>query len=665
MVPPPRLVDRDRDRLSDDLQAKLAQARPEDRFRVVVSFAGPGDAASARAAVGDFELHREFTIIHGFAATMTAAQIQALARKPDVLRIEEDFPVSIKLDAARHDFGADAAAANYGATGAGVGICIVDTGADPGHEQLDRAPIPFYDAINGQSTPYDDHGHGTHVASICCGDGVGGANAARYHGVAPGSGLRVAKVLDASGSGSDSQVISGIEWCVAQPGVRIISMSLGGPPTDGGDSLSQAVNSAVASGVTVVAAAGNEGDAPETVATPGAATGAIAVGAVAEWSAPAGAANHSEGIYLDAFSSRGPIPDGRTKPDIVAPGDSITAARAGTTTGYVTYSGTSMATPFVAGAVALALQANPGLNPAGLRLLLEGSAQDRGSPGKDNDWGAGLVDVNALVARAKGLADYQPTPFPAYNRVTDSVADGDTWMYPLQIATADLGVPIAASITAEGKTTCVLSFGNLCFYEQWLPDLDARLKDPTGAVVAESLCLLQGDCGMVGRQETLHVLPTQAGTYWIEVWPSADDVNLGKGGSFHLDLSKGPATGASPPPPPPPPLSLHVGDLDGSTLAIRRAWRASVSAGVHDGSEQPLAGAVITGTWSGGFSGTASCTTGIDGRCSVTSGKMSGSRTSVNFTVTQVTKSGYSYFPSQNHDPDGDSTGTAITVVKP
>ncbi len=98
-----QLVDRDGDRVSDGLQVAIAAARPGDLFRVIVTFSGPGNAAAARQAVGLFVLHHEFKIINGFSATMTAAQIRGLARQPGVFRIEEDFPVSIKLDAARAD----------------------------------------------------------------------------------------------------------------------------------------------------------------------------------------------------------------------------------------------------------------------------------------------------------------------------------------------------------------------------------------------------------------------------------------------------------------------------------------------------------------------------------------------------------------------------------
>ena len=208
------------------------------------------------------------------------------------------------MDAARADYGWRPLA-DLGVTGAGVTICIVDTGADR-HEQLDSKSIVWQDFVGTSTTPFDDHGHGTHVASIAAGDGVGGPNAAGFGGVAPSADLWVGKVLNAAGSGTESGIIEAIEWCADSPEVDVISMSLGSElPSDGTDALGIAANNAVASGTIVVAAAGNAGDTPDSMASPGAAADVIAVGAASSWSAPPGAQNHSLGIFLAPFSSRG------------------------------------------------------------------------------------------------------------------------------------------------------------------------------------------------------------------------------------------------------------------------------------------------------------------------------------------------------------------------
>ncbi len=436
------LTDQDGDGISDSLQLQIDQAAPGDKFDVIAIFTLPQPAAAARAAVGDFTVTREFSIINAFEATMTAAKIRALANTPGIFRIEEVFPVTANLDGAVTDFGAGDAAFDFAVDGSGpiqgqpVGICVLDTGADPGHEQLDGGKIvAFLDLINGQTTSYDDHGHGTHVASTAAGDGIGGINAAQYAGVAPAAVLYIGKVLDGSGSGPDSGVVSGVEWCAGQAGVHIISMSLGSAGlTDGLDALSLAVNCATdpdwaptcgpfgGSPKIAVVAAGNSGPSPVTVGSPGAAANAITVGAVSN---PSG---DGKGIYLAPFSSRGPTSDGRVKPDIAGPGVRIQAAQSGTAAGYTTLSGTSMATPFVAGVVALMLDAKPNLAKVSMatgqlpvdkiRDILAATAVDRGPDGpagpQDNEYGHGIIDAYAAVAQASGLAPgaYQPNDVP-------------------------------------------------------------------------------------------------------------------------------------------------------------------------------------------------------------------------------------------------------------
>ena len=110
---------------------------------------------------------------------------------------------------------------------------------------------------------------------------------------------------------------------------------------------------------------------------------------------------------------------------------------------------------------------------------------------------------------------------------------------------------------------------------------------------------------------------------------------------------------------------VHVGDLDGSTQRVGKNWKATVTITVHGASEQVVAGATVTGTWSGGTSGFGSCTTGTSGTCSIATGAISGSQGGATFTVTGVSSAGNTYDPTLNHDPDGDSTGTNITIARP
>jgi serine protease AprX len=533
------LADLNGDRISDGLGAAIGTAGPNDTFDVVVTWVGPVDVPRAEQAAGRISINRHFSAIDGFSATMTVAQIRALSRVPNVFRIEENFEVTATMDEATAEYGTDLAISAFGVDGSGVDVCVLDTGADFEHEQLDTRFGGWFDAINGQPTPYDDHGHGTHVASMLLGDGAGSSKAAQYRGVAPGATLWAGKVLSAAGSGSEAQIIAGIDWCIAN-GVDVISMSLGtSTGSDGQDALSQAVNGAVGAGIVSVIAAGNSGDGPESVGSPGAAADAITVGASSKISA---------GPYLAPFSSRGPTLDGRLKPDIAAPGVAITAADANTGTGYATYSGTSMATPFAAGTVALALQRNNGLTPAQVKANLAATAVDLGSVGPDNNWGAGLLDGYSFIDLADGSTAGRSLNLPSYQALSATVSNNGLWTTSFTLTPDDLSSPIAATILIDGQLECSLFLFGICFISEWSPDLDARLIDPNGQTLWLSECPLSGDCGSTGQQETIHVVPTVAGDYRLEVFPFSGSPNDGQGGPFTVDLFFGPIGGTTPPP---------------------------------------------------------------------------------------------------------------------
>ena len=664
-----RLADLDGDRLDDVLERHLGRTDPGSRHAVVVATDGSLSIAGARRVAGSFSVGRRLGIIDGFSARLTAGQIRRLASTPGVVRIDEDAVVQATMDAARADYGVEAARADLGLTGAGATICILDTGADPHHEQLDSKSIVWQDFVGTSTTPFDDHGHGTHVASIAAGDGVGGASAARFGGVAPAADLWVGKVLNAQGSGSESGIIDAIDWCVAAPEVDVISMSLGSElPSDGTDALGIAANNAVASGKIVVAAAGNAGDAPDSMSSPGAAADVIAVGASSSWSAAPGAQNHADGIYLAPFSSRGgPGFAADQKPDIVSPGVNVMAAKANTAAGYVVNSGTSMATPFTAGSVALALDAWTGgaPSPTEMQAAIEATAEDFGPAGKDPDWGAGLIDVLALTSFAAGTTG--ANPFPTHVHVAGSVPDSGEWTYEFDLSPDDLSVPIAASIILDGSCEDFLGFG--CLFG-WTPDIDAELYDPNGALLDVSVCAAieagdphPGPCA-IGRQETLQSMPTVAGTYLIRLFPFDGDPNLGQGGAFDLDLSTGPAGDGTPPPPPPPPPSMHVGDLDDTSITLTsKTWRARVQIRVHDEGDQALSGVVVRGRF--GPNGAAlTCTTGTAGACTLRR-DLKSTRLSIVFNVLGLSKASYTYVATDNHDPDGDSDGFRITVTRP
>jgi len=641
----PGLADLDRDGIGDGLGDRLARMPEGRRVQVLVTHDETFEPSDARAVVGAAGLGRRLRLIDGFSARLTPSQIRGLAAMPGVLRVEEDPVVHATMDGARVDAGADAARATYGVSGAGVELCVLDTGADPAHEQLDSRIVAFEDFIGTSTVAYDDNGHGTHVAAIAAGDGVGGAKAAGFRGVAPGASLAIGKVLNDKGTGTGSGIIAGIQWCVDR-GSDLISMSLAtSVGSDGLDAMSAAVDAAAAQGVLVVVAAGNSGDLPGTVGSPGAAARAITVGATAEFSSPLGAVNRSEGVFLAPFSSRGPTLDGRTKPDVVAPGVTITSARGGTSSGYVTYSGTSMATPFVAGSVALALES--GVPPASIKPWIRRTAHDRGAPGPDDEWGAGLLDALALVAWGAGTADVHP--MPTHLTIEGVVGAGETWTSTFEVGADATDVPIAATIVLDGSCTLPTPAG--CLDLEWTPDLDARLLGPGGGQLAESTCVAGADCG-AGRQETLTAMPTGPGTYTIEVYPWST-----QGGAFRLDLSSGPLVAPAPAP------VAWVADLDAVVRRVSAtSWRAAVTIEVHDGADLPVADARVRGRMGAGV--TRSCTTNEQGRCSVRRLVPIDQRR-VRFLVMRLRLEGATYLATGNRDPDGDSNGTRIIVRRP
>jgi subtilisin family serine protease len=291
-----------------------------------------------------------------------------------------------------------------GLTGRGVRVAVLDTGIDATHPDLNGNKVIEQSNFSDSPDLIDHFGHGTHVAATIAGTGAA-SNGARK-GVAFGASLLNGKVLDDGGFGTDDGVIAGMEWAAAH-GAKIANMSLGTfEPTDGTDPVSQAVNHLTAStGTLFVVAAGNAGPSAQSVSAPGAADAALTVGAV------------DVRDKLAGFSSRGPrIGDFAMKPDIVAPGvDIIEARAAGTSLGtpvgqfYTRLSGTSMATPHVAGAAAILLQQHPTWSAAQVKAALEETAAVLPSYSTYQQGGGRLDIAHAIGQRV--LADRNSLDF--------------------------------------------------------------------------------------------------------------------------------------------------------------------------------------------------------------------------------------------------------------
>ncbi|WP_371661068.1 S8 family serine peptidase [Streptomyces sp. NBC_00280] len=310
------------------------------------------------------------------------------------------------LDRSVPQIGAPAAwAAGY--DGTGVRIAVLDTGIDTAHPDLAPQVIAGQDFTASPSGTADRFGHGTHVASIAAGTGAKADS--KYKGVAPGAKLLNGKVLDDNGSGMDSGIIAGMEWAVAQ-GADVVNLSLGGQDQPGIDPLEEAVNRLSAeTDALFVIAAGNEGEAGEsTVGSPGSADAALTVGSV----------DKADALAVD--SSRGPrVGDSGGKPDLTAPGVDITAAAASGSLleewypsdipGYLTISGTSMATPHVAGAAALLTQQHPDWTGERIKAVLTGSAKPDAYSSFQQ--GTGRTDLVRALEQSVVTEQQQPLDF--------------------------------------------------------------------------------------------------------------------------------------------------------------------------------------------------------------------------------------------------------------
>ena len=255
--------------------------------------------------------------------------------------------------------------------GAGVKVAVIDTGIDCTHPDLKCDFSAGVNLLDPSSNPMDDNEHGTHVAGTIAGRGNGGGAL----GVAPKATLIPVKVLDADGAGSLSDIVKGINWAT-NAGVDVINMSLGGP--NGSAALQRAVNQALSAGVVIVAAAGNSGPNPNTVGFPGGYPGVIAVAA------------SDNNDQIASFSSRG------SAVAFVAPGVNITSTIPGG--GYKALSGTSMASPHVAGLAALAVERGA-RGPSGVRQAFSSAASRLCSVSAcaaPTAAGAGMIDASKL-----------------------------------------------------------------------------------------------------------------------------------------------------------------------------------------------------------------------------------------------------------------------------
>lgn len=447
--------DRDGDRIDDALAALPAGSAAV----LLVSFARvptASDLAALREA--GFPVLASYEHFDVAAIVATPAEAPRILQVPGVVFVESDMPIERLLRESVPLIGAPQAWKDYGVSGSGIAIAVLDDGAFEDHPDLDGKVAGRFDAAvtdaasplgleltGARIVPAGAEGHGTHVAATIVGSGA--ASDGTYRGVAPEAQFVDVKVFSGPERTSSSIVLRGLDWTLThrdELGVRIVAMSLGGSPTGGTDALSRAVDAAVEEGLIVVVAAGNNGPEAGTIGSPASAANAITVGAVDKRKA------------IASYSSRGPTVDGRPKPDLVAPGSAIVSAvspvsittlrtvvSGGSDVLYGELSGTSMAAPHVAGTIALMLEANPELTPNDVKRILSATAQDLGPAGRDDDHGYGFVNAIAAVQVAR---DPELLGRPQFAAVLGELPADDERGVPLQGAALLLLAALGAAL---------------------------------------------------------------------------------------------------------------------------------------------------------------------------------------------------------------------------
>ncbi|MFF2845201.1 S8 family serine peptidase [Streptomyces sp. NPDC058001] len=391
-------------RLFDVTELNKAANRKAQKqgLRVIVGYRGTATGAKADVrSAGETQLRRSLKSLNADAVTtpkrdaselwdaVTSAQGDgARTTASGISRVWLDGVRKASLDKSVPQIGAPAAWAKD-FDGKGVTIAVLDTGVDATHPDLKNQVVGEKN-FSVSADAKDRYGHGTHVASIAA--GTGAKSGGKYKGVAPGAKLLNGKVLSDDGYGEDSNIIAGMEWA-AEQNADVVNLSLGGPDSPEVDPLEAVVNKLSAEkGILFAIAAGNEG--PQSIGSPGSADAALTVGAV------------DKKDKLADFSSTGPrVGDGAVKPDVTAPGVSITAAAAPGSLieqevgqnppGYLTIDGTSMATPHVAGAAAILKQKHPDWKYTELKGALTGTTKDGGYTPFEQ--GSGRIQVDKAL----------------------------------------------------------------------------------------------------------------------------------------------------------------------------------------------------------------------------------------------------------------------------
>jgi aqualysin 1 len=498
-----------------------------DQYIVVLdkstSVANAASAAKLARSFGGAVGHTYTDALTGFSANLPAAAVEALRHNPSVAWIEADQRVHVTNAQTNATWGLDRidqrdlplnGAFTYNATGSGVKAYIIDTGIRFSHSQFGGRAISGYDAIDGG--PADDcHGHGTHVAGT-----VGGST----YGVAKAVALVAVRVLNCEGWGYWSEIIAGVDWVTSnhQPGQpAVANMSLGGDPSE---ALETAVNNSILDGVTYAIAAGNNGE-DACYHSPARVGAAITVAAT------------SSDDWRASFSNYG------TCVDIFAPGSYVTSAWNSSNTATKTISGTSMATPHVAGVAALYLQSHPTASPTTVRNVIVnsattgvvtdagygssnrllysqlGSASPPTGPANDN-FGAAQVISGSSGSVTGSNVDATGQSAEPLNYTSDSAPIQSVWYAWTAPATGDVEIDTCDS---SFDTTLGIYLGSTV---DTLTEIASNDDDPDGMCGAGSWLMFTATAGVTYRISVDGYGSSQGSislSYWLESMGPAND----------------------------------------------------------------------------------------------------------------------------------------------
>lgn len=613
----------------------------EGKTRVIVQFQPGQQAAMERAlkrAGGEF--HYTFEELNAFAVSLPTAALDGIAHNPNVVLIEEDairFPIGIEpsqpasrsplftgqvvpygidMVQARDvwDANRDGVVDTGAPTGSNRTLCIIDSGLYTGHEDFQGLTASGY----AGNLPWnaDGFGHGSHVAGTIAAVN----NTLGVIGVTPGTvKLYIVRVFGDNGAWAYSSTLIDAANRCASAGANIISMSLGGSRSNATER--RGFDTLYSKGILSIAAAGNEGTTAYSY--PASYASVVSVAAIDANKMVADFSQKNDQVELAApgvgVLSSVPYIDSTT---ITVDGVTYTGAHVeysarGTALGALVDGGLCTSTGNWAGKVVLCQRGDISFYDKVLNVQNSGGAA---AAIYNNEPGGFLGTLgegysSSIVAISLSLEDGL---FLLENKLGSTGAVESTLTKPASGYEAWDGTSMA---TPHVSAVAALVWG----------------ADPTATNVEirNALTATAEDIGTDGRDTSYGYGLVQA--------KAALDYLVGSGGST---------------------TTVNVADLDATKTTSRNKWTATVTIKVVDQTGAPVSGAAVAGAWSGGYNGTGTCTTTTAGTCSLVSGGMKLTVTSVTFTVTSVTGTGLVYNAAANTDPDGDSNGTAITILK-